>query len=70
MAVASSGMEAGGEGVFAVTRLPAATLAAVFNGYTVELQTKVREDFTSKEKQHRRPQLAFSLIRYFDRIDS
>ena len=33
MTVASSGMEAGGEGVFAVTRLPAATLAAVFNGY-------------------------------------
>ena len=33
VAVASSGMEAGGEGVFALTRLPAATLAAVFNGY-------------------------------------
>ena len=64
MAVASSGMEAGGEGVFAVTRLPAATLAAVFNGYTVELQTKVREDFTSKEKQHRRPLLALSHLRH------
>ena len=48
MAVASSGMEAGGEGVFAVTRLPAATLAAVFNGYMILHDSEIITNFCLK----------------------
>jgi len=59
--VRGSGMEGGGEGVFARRALPAQTLAAVFNGYRVPLYGGTHPATGIDDEQERYERLAYNI---------
>ena len=59
--VRGSGMEGGGEGVFARRNLPAHTLAAVFNGYRVPLYGGTHPATGIDDEQERYERLAYNI---------